>query len=106
MGTTSNNIKAIAATAPLTPEQMAQLNGYTKALDTHQKLSALPADAAKQEYSKLTPAQQQSLKDQFGNIDKKRGWLGTALHYTVDPLMTAVAAPVKLAFKGVTELSD
>ena len=85
---------------------MAQLNGYTKALDTHQKLSALPADAAKKEYSKLTPAQQQSLKDQFGNIDKKRGWLGTALHYTVDPLMTAVAAPVKLAFKGVTELSD
>jgi hypothetical protein len=106
VGTTSNNIKAIAATAPLTPEQMAQLNGYTKALDTHQKLSALPADAAKQEYSKLTPAQQQSLKDQFGQIDKKRGWLGTALHYTVDPLMTAVAAPVKLAFKGVTELSD
>ena len=85
---------------------MAQLNGFTKALDTHQKLSALPADAAKQEYSKLTPAQQQSLKDQFGNIDKKRGWLGTALHYTVDPLLTAVAAPVKLAFKGVTELSD
>lgn len=85
---------------------MAQLNGFTKALDTHQKLSALPADAAKQEYSKLTPAQQQSLKDQFGNIDKKRGWLGTALHYTVDPLLTAIAAPVKLAFKGVTELSD
>ena len=106
MGTTSNNIKAIASTASLTPEQMAQLNGFTKALDTHQKLSALPADAAKQEYSKLTPAQQQSLKDQFGNIDKKRGWLGTALHYTVDPLFTAVAAPVKLAFKGVTELSD
>jgi hypothetical protein len=106
VGTTSNNIKAIAATTSLTPEQMAQLNGFTKALDTHQKLSALPADAAKQEYSKLTPAQQQSLKDQFGNIDKKRGWLGTALHYTVDPLLTAVAAPVKLAFKGVTELSD
>ena len=106
MGTTSNNIKAIAATAPLTPEQMAQLNGYTKALDTHQKLSSLPQDAAKKEYSKLTPAQQQSLKDQFGNIDKKRGWLGTALHYTVDPIFAAVAAPVKLAFKGVTELSD
>ena len=106
MGTTSNNIKAIAATTSLTPEQMAQLNGFTKALDTHQKLSALPADAAKLEYAKLTPAQQQSLKDQFGNIDKKRGWLGTALHYTVDPLLTAIAAPVKLAFKGVTELSD
>ena len=106
MGTTSNNIKAIASTAALTPEQMAQLNGYTKALDTHQKLSALPAETAKQEYSKLTPAQQQSLKDQFGNIDKKRGWLGTALHYTVDPLFAAVSAPVKLAFKGVTELSD
>jgi hypothetical protein len=106
VGTTSNNIKAIASTTSLTPEQMAQLNGYTKALDTHQKLSALPADAAKQEYSKLTPAQQQSLKDQFGNIDKKRGWLGTALHYTIEPVFTAVAAPVKLAFKGVTELSD
>ncbi len=106
MGSSSNNIKAIATTASLTPEQMAQLNGYTKALDTHQKLSALPADAAKKEYSKLTPEQQQSLKDQFGNIDQKRGWLGTALHYTVEPVFNAVAAPVKLAFKGVTELSD
>ena len=106
MGTSSNNIKAIATTATLTPEQMAQLNGYTKALDTHQKLSALPADVAQKEYAKLTPEQQQSLKDQFGNIDKKRGWLGTALHYTVDPLFATVAAPVKLAFKGVTELSD
>jgi hypothetical protein len=106
VGTSSNNIKAIATTATLTPEQMAQLNGYTKALDTHQKLSALPADVAQKEYAKLTPEQQQSLKDQFGNIDKKRGWLGTALHYTVDPLFATVAAPVKLAFKGVTELSD
>jgi hypothetical protein len=106
VGTSSNNIKAIAATASLTPEQMKQLNGFTKALDTHQKLSALPADVAKKEYGKLTPEQQESLKDQFGEIDKKRGWLGTALHYTVDPIFTAVAAPVKLAFKGVTELSD
>lgn len=106
MGTTSNNIKAIAATASLTPEQMKQLNGFTKALDTHQKLSALPAEVAKQEYSKLTPEQQQTLKDQFGNIDKKRGWLGNALHYTVDPLIAAVSFPVKAAFKGVQELSD
>lgn len=106
MGTTSNNIKAIATTATLTPEQMKQLNGYTKALDTHQKLSALPADIAQKEYSKLTPEQQQSLKEQFGNIDKKRGWLGTALHYTVDPLFAAVSFPVKAAFKTVTELSD
>jgi len=106
VGTTSNNIKAIAATTSLTPEQMAQLNGFTKALDTHQKLSSLPADVAQKQYSQLTPAQQQSLKDQFGNIDKKRGWFGTALHYTVDPLFAAVAAPVKLAFKGVIELSD
>ncbi len=106
MGTTSNNIKAIASTASLTPEQMQQLNGYTKALDTHQQLSALPADVAKQQYSQLTPDQQQSLKDQFGNIDKKRGWLGTALHYTIEPVFNAVAAPVKLAFKGVNELSD
>lgn len=106
MGTTSNNIKAIASTASLTPEQMAQLNGYTKALDTHQRLSALPADVAQKEYSKLTPEQQQSLKDQFGAIEQKRGWLGTALHYTVDPLFNAVAFPVKTAFKAVTELSD
>ena len=106
MGTTSNNIKAIAATASLTPEQMKQLNGFTKALDTHQKLSALPADVAKQEYSQLTPDQQQSLKDQFGNIETKRGWLGTALHYTIEPAFKIVSAPVKLAFKGVTELSD
>jgi hypothetical protein len=106
VGTSSNNIKAIATTATLTPEQMAQLNGYTKALDTHQRLSALPADVAQKEYAKLTPDQQQSLKDQFGNIDKKRGWLGTALHYTIEPAFNSIALPVKLAFKGVTELSD
>lgn len=106
MGSTSNNIKAIATTAGLTPEQMNQINGYVKALDTHQKLSALPADVAQQEYSKLTPDQQKSLREQFGTIDKKRGWFGTAMHYTIEPLYQAVATPVKLAFKGVQELSD
>lgn len=106
MGSTSNNIKAIATTAGLTPEQMNQINGYVKALDTHQKLSALPADVAQQEYSKLTPDQQKSLKEQFGSIDKKRGWFGTAMHYTFEPVYNIVSAPVKLAFKGVQELSD
>lgn len=106
MGSSSNNIKAIATTAGLTPEQMKQINGYVKALDTHQKLSALPADIAQQEYSKLTPEQQKSLKEQFGDIDKKRGWFGTAMHYTIEPAMKVVTEPVKLAFKGVQELSD
>jgi hypothetical protein len=90
----------------LTPEQQQQINGYIKAVDSHQKLSSLPSDVAKLEYAKLTPEQQKSLKDNFGNVEQKRGWLGTALHYTVDPLITAVSAPVKLAFKGVQELSD
>lgn len=106
MGSSSNNIKAIATSAGLTPEQMNQINGYVKALDTHQKLSALPADIAQQEYSKLTPEQQKSLKEQFGDVDKKRGWFGTAMHYTIEPIYKTVAAPVKLAFKGVQELSD
>jgi hypothetical protein len=90
----------------LTPEQQQQINGYIKAVDSHQRLSSLPSDVAKLEYAKLTPEQQKSLKDNFGNVEEKRGWLGTALHYTVEPLFTAVAAPVKLAFKGVQELSD
>jgi hypothetical protein len=106
VGSTSNNIKAISAQAGLTPEQQEQINGYIKAVDSHQKLSSLPSNVAKLEYSKLTPEQQKSLKDNFGNVEQKRGWLGTALHYTVDPLITAVSAPVKLAFKGVQELSD
>lgn len=106
MGSTSNNIKAISTRAGLTPAQQQQINGYIKAVDTHQKLSSLPSDIAKKEYSKLTPEQQKSLKDNFGDVEQKRGWLGTALHYTVDPLITAVSAPVKLAFKGVQELSD
>ena len=106
MGSTSNNIKAISAQAGLTPEQQEQINGYIKAVDSHQKLSSLPSDVAKLEYAKLTPEQQKSLKDNFGNVEQKRGWLGTALHYTVEPLFTAVATPVKLAFKGVQELSD
>jgi hypothetical protein len=106
VGSTSNNIKAISTRAGLTPAQQQQINGYVKAIDTHQKLSSLPSDVAKKEYSKLTPEQQRSLKDNFGNVEQKRGWLGTALHYTVDPLITAVSTPVKLAFKGVQELSD
>ncbi len=106
MGSTSNNIKAISSRAGLTPEQQEQINGYIKAVDSHQKLSSLPSGIAKLEYGKLTPEQQKSLKDNFGNVEQKRGWLGTALHYTVDPLITAVSAPVKLAFKGVQELSD
>ena len=106
MGSTSNNIKAISAQAGLTPAQQEQINGYIKAVDSHQKLSSLPSDVAKLEYAKLTPEQQKTLKDNFGNVEQKRGWLGTALHYTVDPIITAVSAPVKLAFKGVQELSD
>jgi len=106
VGSTSNNIKAISAQAGLTAAQQQQINGYIKAVDTHQKLSSLPSDVAKKEYSKLTPEQQRSLKDNFGNVEQKRGWLGTALHYTVEPLFAAVSAPVKLAFKGVQELSD
>jgi hypothetical protein len=90
----------------LTPAQQEQINGYIKAVDSHQKLSSLPSDVAKLEYAKLTPEQQKTLKDNFGNVEQKRGWLGTALHYTVDPIITAVSAPVKLAFKGVQELSD
>ena len=106
MGSTSNNIKAISAQAGLTPEQQKQINGYIKAVDSHQKLTSLPSDVAKLEYSKLTPEQKKSLNDNFGNVEEKRGWLGTVLHYTVDPIVTAVSAPVKLAFKGVQELSD
>ena len=106
MSSTSKNIKAIATTVSLSPEQMQQLNGFTKALDTHQKLTSLPAEVAQKEYSKLTNDQQKTLKDQFGNIEQKRGWLGTALHYTVEPAFNIIAAPVKLAFKGVQELSD
>ena len=107
MGSTSNNIKAIGSTPGLlTDAQLKELGGYTKALDTHQKLSSLPSDVAKLEYSKLTPEQQRSLKDNFGNVEVKRGWLGTALHYTVEPAFNIIAAPVKLAFKAVNELSD
>jgi hypothetical protein len=106
VGSTSNNIKAISAQAGLTAAQQEQINGYIKAVDSHQKLTSLPSDVAKLEYSKLTPEQQKTLKDNFGNVEQKRGWLGTALHYTVDPLITVVSAPVKLAFKGVQELSD
>ena len=106
MGSTSNNIKAISAQAGLTAAQQEQINGYIKAVDSHQKLTSLPSDVAKLEYSKLTPEQQKTLKDNFGNVEQKRGWLGTALHYTVEPAFNIIAAPVKLAFKGVQELSD
>lgn len=106
MGSSADNIKAISAMAGLTPDQQKQINGYMKTLNAHQRLSALPQGVAKQEYAQLTPEQQAALKDTFGDVTEKRGWLGNVLHYTVEPIFKVVSAPVKLAFKGVQELSD
>lgn len=99
----SENFRAAASAAGLTPEQKAQINGLFKAVDTHRTLLGLPSNIAAQKFAQLTPEQQESLKRTFGEdekVDENRGWLKSAAHYVKS------YNPITLAFKGITEASD
>jgi len=102
----ADNLKAAGYAAGLTPEQQKRLDDYSKALSVHTTLSGMPADAAKAKYQKLTPAQQASLVQNFGNEDPtvapQRSPLGTAWHYTGG----AVAAGFGKLLAGFQNVSD
>ena len=82
----ADNLKAASLAAQLSPAEQKKIDDFNKALQVHKELSSMPQDAAQQAYKKLTPAQQTNLVQNFGNEDPavkpKRGWLGTAWHYT------------------------
>ena len=82
----ADNISSAAYAAKLAAEDLKRVEAYNKSLKTHKELSNLPPNLAKQQYGKLTPAQQKSLAQQYGNEDPAvkpdQGWLSTAWNYT------------------------
>ena len=105
-----SNLNAVATAAQLAEQDKKRLEAYTKSLKTHKELSNLPSDLAQKQYSKLTPAQQQSLQQQYGNEDPvtkpDRGWLGTAWHYTGGAILGGAKEVGKDILGGLANVSD
>ena len=87
----SENLKAAAFAANLSDKEKAEVEALNKALNVHRELSNLPQSVAQRQYNKLTDTQRDSLKQNFGQADPleqpKRGWLGTAWHYSIGGLL-------------------
>ena len=79
----STNLKLAATQAQLNPNENKQVDALSSLLDTHKNLLDLPPVQAKQKYSQLPQDQQTALVAFNGQEpEKKRGWLGSAWHYT------------------------
>jgi len=106
----ADNLKAAGYAAGLTPAEQKRLDEFNKALSTHKELSNLPADAANQVYNKLTPSQQTTLQQNFGNEDptvkEKRGWFDTAFHYTFGAVGNALGYAGSKTLAGLGNVSD
>ena len=106
----SDNLKAAAFAAGLSPEEQQKIDSFNKALTVHRQLSNLPADVANQKYNKLTPEEQGSLQKNFGNEDPaikpKRGFFGTAWHYTGGAVGNALGAVGGGILAGLGNVSD
>jgi len=106
----AENLKAVGAAAGLSPEEQKQIDDFNKALSAHKELSNLPSDVANQVYSKYTPQQQANLQKNFGNEDpqvkQKRGWLGTAHHYTFGMAGDAIGYAGSHLLAGLNNVSD
>jgi hypothetical protein len=91
------NLKIAAAQAGLTPTDKDRIDSLSKSLTTHKSLLDMTAAEARIKFQTLPADQQQSLKQTFGTQpeEKKRGWLGSAWHYTGGAVVG-----------GLTEVSD
>ena len=91
------NLKLAAAQANLSPAEKAKIDSLGKMVTVHKSLLDMPASEAQLKYQSLPADQQQSLTTTFGTQpeEKKRGWLGSAWHYTGGALIS-----------GLTEISD
>lgn len=91
------NLKIAAAQANLNPAEKAKIDSLGKMVTTHKSLLDMPAAEAQLKYQSLPSDQQQALATTFGTEPpkQKRGWLGTAWHYTGGALLT-----------GLNEVSD
>ena len=106
----SENLKAIGIAAQLAEEDKKRFEAYAKSLKVHKELSNLPSDLAQKQYAKLTPDQQKSLPEQYGNEDPvvkpDRGWLGTAWHYTGGAVLGAAKEVGKDLLGGLANVSE
>jgi hypothetical protein len=94
------NLSAAAAQAGLTPKQKAQIDGLSKLMDSHKKLSAMPEEQGKQAFGSLSKNQQKSHESFFGGDTGNP--LGKAFGYLTSTAKTVIAAP----FKALNEISD
>jgi hypothetical protein len=106
----SDNLKAAAFAAGLSPEEQQKIDAFNKALTVHRQLSNLPADVANQQYNKLPTGQQADLVKNFGNEDPtvkpKRGFFGTAWHYTGGAIGNALGYTGSHIIAGLGNASD
>ena len=91
------NLKIAAAQAGLSPADKDRIDSLSKSLTTHKNLLNMPTTEARIKFQSLPADQQQSLTQTFGTQpeEKKRGWLGSAWHYTGGAVIG-----------GITEISD
>ena len=94
------NLTAAAEQAGLTPRQKAQIDGLSKLMDSHKKLSALPDKEGQQAFNTLSADQQKSHASFFGG--GTGNVLGDAFGYITSTAKTIIAAP----FKALNEVSD
>lgn len=106
----SENLKAAGIAAGLTPAQQKQIDDFNKALSAHKELLDLPPDVANAVYNQKSPEQQASLIQNFGNEDPtvkpKRGWLGSAFHYTFGTAGNALGYAGSHILAGLGNVSD
>jgi len=106
----ADNLTSAAYAAKLAAEDRKRIEAYNKSLKTHKELTNLPPNLAKQQYAKLTPAQQESLKQQYGNEDPvvkpDQGWLSTAWNYTGGAVLGAAKELGKDILGGLSNVSD
>jgi hypothetical protein len=102
----ADNISSAAYAAKLAEEDRKRVEAYSKSLKIHKGLTSLPNDLAQQQYAKYTPAQQASLKQQYGTetpVEKPdEGWLSTAWNYTGGAVISALGK----GLAGLQNVSD
>jgi hypothetical protein len=87
------NLKIAATQAQLSAEEKKRIDSLSKLVDTHKSLLDLPARQAVQKFSQLPQAQQDSLIAFNGTEpEEKRGFWGSAWHYTGGAAITGLVA--------------
>ena len=86
------NLKIASAQAGLSSTDKEKVGAISKLVSTHKSLLDMPANEARIKFQSLPADQQETLKTTFGTNPEpqKRGWLGTAWHYTGGQVVNAL----------------